>query len=535
MPSAYRSIDPRQQRLVARQRFLRARAAQDLYARQLKGVARQIDLLVKGLAPQGDINLRDIPAMRDILRRYSETLRPWATSVTARMHAEISQRDLKAWTDLGRTIGREIRKQVEEAVPGMELRNAMEQQVELITTLPLNAAKRVHEYAQKLYARSGRADELKAEILRTGKVSAGEAKRIAFTQVSRTSSLLTETRAKHIGSPGYFWRTAKDRDVRPMHKALEGKFIEWGNPPIAGSNGARAHAGQIYFCFPGDTLLRPPQDLLKVFRAFYSGDLVIVETTNSSFEATPNHPILTPFGWVPVCLLEQGDDLLHLSLQGCDAVENDIDEGLVTFTHLYESLSSYGETQFSSEFDLYGDSLEGEIEVVSPIVNLPSDLNPGSLDSFSEDMISSSDMGVSSIGEKRSGSQVLQANASGLRYQSNSSNSVSVSHPNIHTLTETASYYPVPSQEFSDSHRSSSVVSSKRFTADSRLVSFDDFIDRQVIPISGSSRVQRVGRRNFSGHVFSLETVKGYYSIGETSIISKNCRCYPEPVIPDVL
>ncbi|MGN5479510.1 phage minor head protein [Cupriavidus basilensis] len=47
-----------------------------------------------------------------------------------------------------------------------------------------------------------------------------------------------------IGSPGYFWRTSGDKDVRDSHRDMEGKFVEWDKPPTL--DGMTGHAG----CFP---------------------------------------------------------------------------------------------------------------------------------------------------------------------------------------------------------------------------------------------------------------------------------------------
>lgn len=85
-------------------------------------------------------------------------------------------------------------------------------------------------------------------ILASGEVSKSHATLIARTETARVSSLLTQARAEHIGSEGYIWRTAHDADVRELHVELEGKFIYWNAPPVAGSSGERAHAGQIYNC-----------------------------------------------------------------------------------------------------------------------------------------------------------------------------------------------------------------------------------------------------------------------------------------------
>ena len=85
-------------------------------------------------------------------------------------------------------------------------------------------------------------------IYATGHVTKGRANLIARTEVARTSSKLVEARARHVGSDGYIWRTAGDADVRREHRVLNGKYFRWGDPPVAGSAGERAHAGQIYNC-----------------------------------------------------------------------------------------------------------------------------------------------------------------------------------------------------------------------------------------------------------------------------------------------
>jgi uncharacterized protein with gpF-like domain len=90
------------------------------------------------------------------------------------------------------------------------------------------------------------------------------ARLIARTETARTASVLTEVRAKSVGSEGYIWRTSLDADVRPKigtpnfaklntlamgsHRKLEGTFHRWDDPPIASENGERAHPGQIYNC-----------------------------------------------------------------------------------------------------------------------------------------------------------------------------------------------------------------------------------------------------------------------------------------------
>ena len=70
---------------------------------------------------------------------------------------------------------------------------------------------------------------------------------IAKTEVARTASALTMARATHIGATHYYWRTSSDADVRKSHKKMNGKIIEWANPPKVDENVEPYHAGMIWF------------------------------------------------------------------------------------------------------------------------------------------------------------------------------------------------------------------------------------------------------------------------------------------------
>lgn len=234
------------ERKQARERFSRARRIEQEFSSQLASVGRHIGTIIKGFAPEGVVkNQRELDAA---LNEYSKILSPWATSVTSRMQAQVNQRDMAAWQQLARTMGRSLRRDLFNAPVNIPLQEAMAEQVHLITSLPLRAAERVHDLSIRALLESSRTEEVSKEIMRSGKVAASKAKALARDAISRTSSLLTQVRAEHIGSEGYIWRTSMDADVRPLHRKLEGKFIKWNSPPVSGENGERAHAGQIYGC-----------------------------------------------------------------------------------------------------------------------------------------------------------------------------------------------------------------------------------------------------------------------------------------------
>jgi SPP1 gp7 family putative phage head morphogenesis protein len=124
------------------------------------------------------------------------------------------------------------------------MQSLLHEQASLITSLPLDAAHRVHEWTIRGLEGAHRPETIAAEIYRTGEVTKSRATLIGRTEVARTASKLVEVRAKFVGSEGYIWRTAGDADVRREHRALNGKYFRWDDPPVAGTNGMRYHAGQ---------------------------------------------------------------------------------------------------------------------------------------------------------------------------------------------------------------------------------------------------------------------------------------------------
>lgn len=144
-------------------------------------------------------------------------------------------------------MSRGLRREIQTAPTGELFQALLNEQVTLIKSLPLEAAQRVHELTIKGLEDSTRASEIAKEIARSGEVAMSRANLIARTEVARTASTLTQSRAEHVGSEGYIWRTSDDSDVRHSHKQMNGKFVRWDSPPTL-SDGTTTHAGQIYNC-----------------------------------------------------------------------------------------------------------------------------------------------------------------------------------------------------------------------------------------------------------------------------------------------
>jgi len=199
--------------------------------------------LVNGFPP-GDPGV--LPTIEQLLRRYAEALTPWAERAAAEMLSEVNRRDEAAWMQYSADLSRALRQEIRTAPTGTTMQVLMAEQVTLIKSIPLGAAQRVHRLTIEGIEDSTRASEISKAIQASGDVAKSRADLIARTEVARTASTLTEARALHVGSPGYFWRTSHDGDVRESHKKMEGKFVAWSDPPTI--DGMTGHAGQFPNC-----------------------------------------------------------------------------------------------------------------------------------------------------------------------------------------------------------------------------------------------------------------------------------------------
>lgn len=238
-----RAKGSREQRLS----WAHSRRAETHYAIQLRKLAKQIGVLIFGGIDDADPS--NTSMIEYMLRAYADMITPWATATARRMLADVENRDRVQWARHSRTMSREIIREIEEAPTGAAFRALMDEQVELIRSLPLQAAQRVHDVAIKGISEGARGEAIIAEIMQTGHVTRSRATLIARTETSRAASNLMQARAEHVGSTQYIWNTSGDADVREDHVELNGKTFEWNDPPIADKrSGTRANPGCIWNC-----------------------------------------------------------------------------------------------------------------------------------------------------------------------------------------------------------------------------------------------------------------------------------------------
>lgn len=552
-----------------RERFARARMAEREYGIQLRAIARHVGHIIEGFPPDDPHAVYQVTS---VLENYANILRPWARRAAKRMLDDVARRDEAAWNAHAREMSRHLREELASAPIEKVLQALENEQVVLITSLPTKAAQRVHELTVKSLYDSSRAGEIAKEIMRSGEVTISRATLIARTEVGRAASALTEARASHIGSTHYYWRSAGDRLVRPLHKKLDGRIFRWDEPPISGEGGQRSHPGAIFNCFPASTLVQSG-DALKLFRAFYEGPLVMLRVGETLLEATPNHPILTPRGWVAAGALKEGDDLLAMSDDGANSVVNEIDSWHRTFGEMYEALvvgAAVRKTELIDNF--YGDPVHNEVEIVTTKENLALEHHTAFFQKIREDMIASADGRIFAGGIVGSDAQVLEAlGACGFDERLTLFKS-GLCHSDIHSSALISALDTMRDEPLANGPSIDVVAFGDRTFALASNISGEDRFVRECFSIvcwaSAASdgyaeqlepltheigvisdslrsseqrsslgyqrlRVTNSAVRHFSGHVFTLETAKGYYGVTAAGIVAKNCRCYPEPIIDD--
>jgi SPP1 gp7 family putative phage head morphogenesis protein len=224
--------------------FIRTRKAETFFATKLRKIGRHIGDIVSAFDPADPAGQAQ---MQTMLEKYAQTLGPWATAVTSRMHADVAARDRDAWKKAAAQMGTALHREIDTAPTGQALWRLLNEQTHLITSLPIEAAQRVQMLAVKGLQEGTRPKEIAEEIMRSGEVSKARATMIARTETARTASVLTQVRAQHIGSTHFVWETARDGNVRPNHRRLQGKVFAWNDPPECDPP-HRALPGQIWNC-----------------------------------------------------------------------------------------------------------------------------------------------------------------------------------------------------------------------------------------------------------------------------------------------
>ena len=110
------------------------------------------------------------------------------------------------------------------------------------------------------------------------------------------------------------WIATNDSRTRHSHAALDGAIVDQDKKFDNGlmfPGDPNGRPEEVYNCFVGETKVASDSDVVRSYKHEYNGKIISIKTAGGvQFSCTPNHPILTPFGWVAAELLNNGDNIL---------------------------------------------------------------------------------------------------------------------------------------------------------------------------------------------------------------------------------
>ena len=333
-------------------------------------------------------------------------------------------------------------------------------------------------------------------------------------------------------------------------------------------------------CVTGDTLVSGPETNVAMMREF-EGEVIDIRTAGGrELTITPNHPVLTSSGWKPAGLLDEGDDLVCSPRADGDVVRGPHeDHAPARIEDLARALAvsvGLGRVPGSAE-QFHGDGVaDSEVHVVGPHGLLRDVLDPALVEPGAELIFEMTPTQAAVFGEllDRSSAELLL----GTGDDSSSDSGVSgfrlalslllrhLRRPDSAGLTGASlreTGFPNPSVDDvpGDSGLSGECVHAFSLAVPTQDVGVGGELSLRLVPVgvkfdprvpyesrdgvrvyaelgadlrarlAGDVELDRVvGRssRDYSGHVYNLSTVEGWYNANGITV--SNCDCLVVPV-----
>jgi hypothetical protein len=369
---------------------------------------------------------------------------------------------------------------------------------------------------------------LTKELQKEHGVTSRRAALIARDQNNKATAALHRVRQTELGITEAIWlHSGGGKHPRPTHKRNSGKRYNvaegWYDPEVK----RNVFPGELINCFPGQSKIQFARNIEVAYRRFYTGELAFLVTeSGKTLRATPNHPVLTKRGWVPISLVDVGDYITEIASDTIipAVAESYVDNTVPSLVEIFDSLARTGKVRPRSSLGYFhGDAVcDSNVDVVDAA-------RPLSFDSF--ELLRKSRENQIFTGSnypRLAHSFVSKLFTRGFfataRFVGFSGNFFApfrtfFLHPQLVGFSERSS----GSSCSQDTIKNRSSVDLK-FFGESRETN-----PLFILPTK-HSRVTHVDVTTFDGHVYNLQTSDGWYVTG--GIITHNCRCVSRSVIP---
>jgi hypothetical protein len=498
----------------------------------------------------------------------------------ARSVSQRSDKDLQAiLKKSGIAIEFQVTKGMKEALAAIVHEN-----VALIKSIPQQYLQKVEGATMRSILAGRDLQQLKHDIKKIYNVTDKRAELIATDQNNKATGQLTAIRYRELGIKKAIWcHSHAGKCKRPSHVANDQKEYDietgWFDP----HEKMFITPGFLIRCFPGSTRLRWNRDIkpLKIWRSSFNGESVHLEVSSNLLKSTSNHPILTRIGWQRANAINEGDDVVCKVSQNGNIVADQENNSVTSFTDLFETCSLiFGNVRLcGSSFNFYGDVPQNKVDEIS----INSDLLRKLYIFFTEDSGEFNFAkayawiekliifrGFSDISHSRCTricnvllslfwSFGLSGNLIGLKARSNLNlpfsqdliqdcsryfeSITNINRSSPLSIRSTDSHFYSERDILQESFRtgSHSLGSSSRDDKAFNAEAFADFISSKSNSFSGIMEFgsafyefRRVGKksiRNLSSHVYTLQTTREYYIVGDSQLLAKNCKCFARPVL----
>lgn len=351
------------------------------------------------------------------------------------------------------------------------------------------------------------------------------AERIARTEVLGAANagawhggLASEAKAKK-------WLSAVDSRTRADHLSVEGgrwipvtREFQVGASKMMYPHAAGAPAGQTVNCFPADTRVIAP-GLERAYRRWYDGPMIVVRTASGhELTGTPNHPVLTPFGWTALGDLQPGDSLVRrVRGEEMRLGDPDVKGPPPRIAQIFDAAAAIRGSKrvIGLEVDFHGDGRHGEVEIVGADGLLGLALDPALPEPIRHDALAVADPVREILEDAGAGYAGLECVALA------APGGVSGVHDALTHLRREGG----PPEGVGRALRpqgDAAFLKSPEDDGPGAAVMTRERVRRLALNVAGDEIVH-IEVKTFHGWVFNLQTVDGWYIAN--GFLSHNCRC----------
>jgi hypothetical protein len=342
------------------------------------------------------------------------------------------------------------------------------------------------------------------------------------------------------------WIATHDDRVRPEHLDAEAEYSDGipmnqdfvvGSSYLSQPGDPIGEAEDVINCFTEDQIVKiNPRSIKKIYRSFYKGDVITFKLSNGKeFTCTPNHPILTQFGWVAAKELNSSFNLIHANFVKSLTGDFDINDIPITFKEIYNSISviGYNVRVALINVNFYGDIPNSDVDIIST-KNFLLNTYPSFTSKITSNIILKlSNLGMSSFFSN----SLLYCRLMMERMRKASHYFISLlCNPSLFFKSGIFKSYqislasiPYMKSIFANDSLNNIPRNSELFTkpkdAKTRLIQVNDFllINRGAIRPEDMIGISVITTHDYKGFVYTLETDTQIYEVN--SIIARNCRC----------